>query len=354
MTAYTLRTDTAAHAEPGHPERPERLAAVAARLGADAVLVAARAAGRLVQIQADAPADVLREALLRVHTADYLDALDALAAAGGGPADADTYVTPASPRVAGEALGDLLACVDAVMTGGADNAFALGRPPGHHARPTAAMGFCLYSNAAIAARYAQVAHGAARVLIVDMDVHHGNGTEEALYSDPSVVFFSSHEEGLYPGTGRAEDVGEGVARGATINLPVPTGTDDALVGAYERLLPNLAARVRPDLVILSAGYDAHRLDPLGGLALSVAGMADLVRVVAGVADAHARGRLVATLEGGYDASAEGGGALAFGVASTLRVLLDRGAAATDPYGPTRTPGPDLADLVAAVAARHGL
>lgn len=354
MTAYTLRTDTSAHAEPGHPERPERLAAVAARLDADPVLRAARAAGRLVRTEGDAQLGALREARLRVHTAAYLDTLDALATAGGGHADADTYVTPASPRVAGDALADLLACVDAVMTGGADNAFAIGRPPGHHARPGAAMGFCLYSNAAVAARHAQAAHGAARVLVVDTDVHHGNGTEEALYGDPSVVFFSSHQAGLYPGTGWAEDVGEGAGRGATVNLPVPAGTDDALVGAYRRLLPALAARVRPDLVILSAGYDAHRLDPLGGLALSVAGLTDLARVVADVAGTYARGRLVATLEGGYDASADGGGALAYGVASTLRVLLDRSAEPDDPFGPTRTPGPDLDALVAAVAARHSL
>ena len=354
MTAYTLRSDTGAHAEPGHAERPERLAAVAARLAAAPVLAAARLDGRLAQIEGDASPGALRAALLRVHSAAYLDALDALAAAGGGAADADTYVTPASPRVAGEALADLLACVDAVMTGAAGNAFAIGRPPGHHARPTAAMGFCLYSNAAVAARHAQAAHGAARVLIVDTDVHHGNGTEEALYDDGTVVFFSSHQAGLYPGTGALGDTGAGAGRGATVNLPVPAGTDDALVGAYERLLPALAARVRPDLVILSAGFDAHRLDPLGGLALSIAGLADLARVVARVADEHAGGRLVATLEGGYDAEAGGGGALAYGATSTLRVLLDRGAEPDDPFGPTRTPGPNLDALVADVAARHGL
>ncbi len=347
MTVYTLRSDSDAHAEAGHPERPERLAAIRARLDADSVLAAAREAGRLVRIEGT---EASAEALLRVHTPDHVAHLDALAAQGGGHADADTYVTVNSPRIAREACGDLLACVDAVMTGAADNAFALGRPPGHHARPTTPMGFCLLSNVAVAARHAQAVHGAARVLIVDIDVHHGNGTEEAFCSDPGVVFFSSHQAGLYPGTGGIGDTGEGAGRGATVNLPVPAGTDDAgLVGAYRRLLPALAARIRPDLVFLSAGYDAHRLDPLGGLALSVAGLTDLVRVVAEVADAHAGGRLVASLEGGYHAEA-----LAHGVASTLRVLMDHEAGTSDPFGPTRTPGPDVGPTVDAVAAAHGL
>lgn len=347
VTVYALRADSDAHAEPGHPERPERLHAVRKRLDADPVLAEARDAGRLVRVDGtEAP----REALLRVHTAAHLDGLDALAARGGGHADPDTYVTADSPRIAREACGDLLAAVDHVMDGRARNAFAIGRPPGHHARPSAPMGFCLLSNVAVAARHAQAVHGARRVLVVDIDVHHGNGTEEAFYADPSVVFFSSHQAGLYPGTGRIDDLGEGAGRGATVNLPVPAGTADAgLVGAYRRLLPALAARVRPDLVLLSAGYDAHRLDPLGGLALSVAGITDLVRTVAEVADQHAGGRLVASLEGGYHAEA-----LAHGVASTLRVLLDPSAEASDPFGPTRAPDPDVGPTVDAVARVHGL
>ena len=352
MTGYTLRPDTQAHAEAGHPERPERTAAIAARIAADPVLAAARAAGQSVQIQG---AEATREALLRVHTADYLDRLDALAASGGGHWDADTYVTPASPRVARETCGDLLACVDAVMSGAAQNAFALGRPPGHHARPGAAMGFCLVSNAAVAARHAQAVWGVERVLIVDIDVHHGNGTEEAFADDPSVVTFSAHCAGLYPGTGRVEDVGVGAGRGSVVNVPVPPGADDAgLVGAVERLLPAVAARVRPDLIILSAGFDAHRLDPLGALALSITGITDLVRIACRVADEHAGGRLVATLEGGYHASVEGGGVLGHGAASALRVMLDRAAEASDPFGPTQTPGPDTAKVARAVARVHGL
>ncbi|HEX9952388.1 MAG TPA: histone deacetylase [Rubricoccaceae bacterium] len=352
MTGYTLRPDTQAHAEAGHPERPERTVAIAARLSADPVLAAARAAGDLAQIEG---AEATREALQRVHTPSYLDRLDALAASGGGHWDADTYVTPDSPRVAREACGDLLACVDAVMRGEARNAFALGRPPGHHAKPGGAMGFCLVSNAAVAARHAQAVWGVGRVLIVDIDVHHGNGTEEAFAGDPSVVTFSTHAAGLYPGTGRIDDVGTGAGRGSAVNVPVPPGTDDAgLVGAVERLLPALAARVRPDLVLLSAGFDAHRLDPLGALALSITGITDLVRIACRVADEHAGGQIVATLEGGYHASAEGGGVLGHGATSVLRVLLDRNAEVSDPFGPTRTPGPDVSAVVASVARTHGL
>ncbi len=352
MTVYTLRPDTRAHAEPGHPERPERTAAIAARLATDPVLTAAREAGQLVRIDG---AEAARGVLERVHTPAYLDALDALAASGGGAWDADTYVTPASPRVARETCGDLLAVVDAVMGGTAGNGFAVGRPPGHHARPASAMGFCLVSNVAVAARHAQAAWGVGRVLIVDIDVHHGNGTEEAFRDDPSVVTLSVHAAGLYPGTGRVEDVGAGAGLGACVNVPLPAGTDDAGAAvALGRVLPPLAARVRPDLVLLSAGYDAHRLDPLGTLALSVAGITDLVRAVRRAADAHAGGRLVASLEGGYHADADGGGALAHGVASTLRVLLDADAEASDPFGPTRTPGPDVTATVDAVLRTHGL
>ncbi len=347
MTVYTLRTDTSAHAEAGHPERAERLAAIAALIARDPLLAEAQAAGRLIRISGD---EATSEELLRVHTPAHLEALDALAAAGGGHVDSDTFVTPDSPRVAREAVGDLLAVVDAVMTGAAENGFAIGRPPGHHARPEVPMGFCLYASAAVAARHAQAVHGAARVLIVDMDVHHGNGTEEAFTEDPNVVFFSVHRGGLYPGTGQIEDIGAGEGRGATVNLPVPAGTDDAgFVGAIEAVLPALAARVRPDLVILSAGYDAHRLDPLGGLMLSIRGLTDVVRIVRRVADDWAGGRLVATLEGGYNAEA-----LAHGVASTLRVLLDPEAPASDPFRPSRTVGPDLSDVVARVRATHGL
>ena len=340
MTGYTFRDGHAAHAEPGHPERPARLEAVRERLRRDGGL------DGLVRLQGRAAP---RAALERVHDPAYLDLLQAFCADGGGALDVDTYATAASWDVASRSCGDLLALVDAVCGGALANGMALGRPPGHHARPAAPMGFCLISNAAVAARHAQAEHGVERVMIVDMDVHHGNGTQEAFYADATVLVVSSHQDGIYPGSGALAETGAGDGIGATVNLPVPAGTDDALAGLYRRVLPPLADRFRPELVLLSAGYDAHRLDPLGGLALSVAGLAELVRVVRGVADRHAGGRLVATLEGGYHADA-----LAHGVAATLRVLLDAEADVLDPFGPTYRAGPDLSAVAHGARELHGL
>ena len=348
MTVVSVQHGDGAHAQPGHPERPARLAAVRAALSADPALAA------LDRVEGG-PAP--RRALERVHDPAYLDVLEAFCARGGGDLDVDTYATAASWDVARQACGGLLAVVDAVMGGRAQtpsgtapaNGMALGRPPGHHARPHAAMGFCLLSNAAVAARHAQAEHGAERVMIVDLDVHHGNGTEEAFYDDPSVLVVSSHQADIYPGTGALADAGAGPGEGATVNLPVPAGTGDELAGLYRDVLPPLAARFRPDVVLLSLGADAHRLDPLAGLALSTTGLADAALVVQEVADRHAGGRLVGTLEGGYHADA-----LASTVAAVLRRLRDPTAAVADPFGPTAAPPQDLGPLAAAVRQRHGL
>ncbi len=183
-------------------------------------------------------------------------------------------------------------------------------------------------------------------MIVDLDVHHGNGTEEAFLSDPSVLFVSSHQADIYPGTGAFGDTGVGAGQGATVNLPVPGGTGDELAGLYRAVLPGLAERFRPDLVLLSLGTDAHRLDPLAGLTLSVNGLADCVTVVQEVADAHAGGRVVATLEGGYHVDA-----LAATVAAVAHRFRDPGAEVSDPFGPTTFPAQDLSALAEAVRQR---
>ena len=345
MTLYSLRDDHALHAQRGHPERPARLEAVRQRLSADPALAPALGAA-LTQASG---ALATREQLERVHAPAYLDALAAHCQTGGGMLDVDTYATAHSYRVAGEAAGDVLHLTERVVSGGADGAFALGRPPGHHARPNAAMGFCLFSNAALAARHAQ-ALGAERVLVVDVDVHHGNGTQEAFYADPSVLVVSSQQAGIFPGTGGLRETGEGEGEGYTVNLPVPAGTGDAaLLALYRRVLEPLAERFRPDLVIVSAGFDAHRLDPLGGLALSVTGLAALFRLCLEVADRHAGGRVVATLEGGYNADV-----VAHGAASFLRLLVNPDAEPSDPFGPSARPGPPLDGLIADVTALHGL
>lgn len=340
MTVATFAQGHAAHAQPGHPERPARLDAVRAAVDADPAL-------RALSWIEGGPAP--REALERVHSAAYLDRIEALCRRGGGHLDADTYATAASWNVASRACGGLLAVVDAVVGGRAANGFALGRPPGHHASPEQAMGFCLLSHVAVAARHAQAAHGAERVLVVDVDVHHGNGTQDAFYDDPSVLFVSSHQAGIFPGTGRLDETGAGAGEGTTVNVPVPAGTGDGLVGLYRRVLPPLAERFRPDLVLVSAGYDAHRLDPLAGLALSVRGLADVVGVVQETADRWAGGRLALSLEGGYHPDA-----LAACVAATLRRLLDPAADVDDPFGPSVLPQPDLDPVTEAVLRRHGL
>ncbi|HLA64463.1 MAG TPA: histone deacetylase [Rhodothermales bacterium] len=340
MIVYCFDPSHMRHAEPGHPERPERLDAAMVLLEEDGMLA------RLRQVPTPA---VTREALERVHDPSYLDLVETVALFGDVRLDDDTYCTPESIGVAERATGGLLSVTDAVLTGAASSGFALVRPPGHHARPFRAMGFCLYSNVAVAVRHAQAVHGLERVMVVDMDVHHGNGTQEAFYDDPSVLFVSSQQYPLWPGTGALEETGAGAGEGTTVNIPLPTGTDDALDVLYRRILPPLAARFRPQAVFLSAGYDAHRLDPLAGLGLSIAGLADLVRVVAEVADQHAGGRLIASLEGGYHAEA-----LAHGVLSTLRVMEDGLAEASDPFGPEAVIGPDLGPLAEALAALHRL
>ena len=346
MAVFSLLADDARHAQPGHPERPARLEAIRAAVAGD---------DRLRDVRRVEGGVASREALERVHAPALLDRIEAMAAAGGGHVDADTYVTPASWDVAQRACANLLAVVDAVVAVGAQTAgaqtagagFAVGRPPGHHAPPDRAMGFCLVNHVAVAARHTQAVHGAERVLVVDIDVHHGNGTQDVFYDDGSVLFVSSHQAGIYPGTGALGETGRGAGAGTTVNLPLPAQTDDALVDLYRAVLPPLAARFRPDLVLLSAGFDAHRLDPLAGLSLSVAGLVDLVGVVQEVADAHDAG-LALTLEGGYHAEA-----LAACVTGTLRRLLDPAAEVEDPFGPSRLPAPDLGPLAEAVRGVHG-
>ncbi|MEM1116283.1 MAG: histone deacetylase [Bacteroidota bacterium] len=340
MTTISLQDGHAAHAQPGHPERPARLDAIRTAIETDPVLAALpRLSGF--------PASV--DDLARVHPEAYLDLVETFCATGGGQLDADTYATAASWDVARQACGDLLALVDAVCTGGARTAFALGRPPGHHARPFQAMGFCLIANVAVAARHAQAVHGAERVMIVDVDVHHGNGTQEVFEADPSVLFVSSHQADIYPGTGRLGETGVGAGEGLTVNLPVPGGTANNLVDLYRTVLPPLAERFRPDLVLVSAGYDGHYLDPLGSLGLSVTGLSDLLGVVHEAADRWAEGRMVLTLEGGYQAEA-----LAACVAAALHRLIDPSASVADPFGPTLLGSADLGPLTEAVRGLHGV
>jgi len=294
----------------GHPEQPARVTAIRDRLEADGLL------GQVRRIEPHAATD---EAILRCHTVDYLR-IATEDVADGEPrlSTGDTRISPRSLDIARLASGGLIAAVDAVVKGDAVNAFAVVRPPGHHATPKRGMGFCLFNNVAIAARHAQAVHGIRRVLIVDWDVHHGNGTQDIFYEDGSVLFFDTHQHPLYPGTGLAGETGRGAGEGLTINCPFPAGSGRReIVGAFrERLLP-AAERFEPELVLVSAGFDSRIDDPLGSFTLTDDDFAELTGLVRGIADAHANGRLVSTLEGGYALAG-----LASAAASHVRAMME--------------------------------
>jgi acetoin utilization deacetylase AcuC-like enzyme len=274
---------------PRHPERPERF---------DAVLGGLRDAGLLGRLTPLNPRTATTDELLLCHTPKYLrTAKEDVESGRPYLSTGDTDITANSWDVALHTAGAALAAVDAVIAGRVRNAFCAVRPPGHHANAGHGMGFCLFNNVAIAARYAQRRHGVKRVLIVDWDVHHGNGTQDIFYSDASVFYFSTHQWPLYPGTGRADETGEGAGRGTTMNFPFPAGSGRAeILGALENSLMPAAQRFRPDLVLISAGFDSRAGDLLGRLALTDRDYADLTRRVMDLAG----GRVVSVLEGGYN------------------------------------------------------
>lgn len=276
---------------PGHAESPARLRAVLQALDQDRFAIVDRV---------EAP-QATREQLLRVHTAAHVDRILAIAPESGTVRlDEDTLMSPASAEAGLRAAGAVIAAVDAVMQGTVSHAFCAVRPPGHHATPDTAMGFCLFNNIAVGAAHAIAAHGLKRVAIADFDVHHGNGTQDIFQREPRVLFISSHQSPLYPGTGREDEHGAG----NIINAPLSPGD-----GSYEfrelwdgALLPKLHA-FKPQLVLVSAGFDAHRNDPLADIRLQTEDYAWITERLVDLARAHAGGRLVSTLEGGYDVSA---------------------------------------------------
>ena len=276
---------------PGHPERADRLRAVARALDAPEFAGLDRRA---------APA-ATRAELERVHTPAHVDrVLAAVPREGYARIDGDTVVSPGSRAAALAAAGAVRAAVDAVAGVAARRAFCAVRPPGHHAEPDRAMGFCLFDNAAIGAAHALAAHGVERVAIVDFDVHHGNGTQAAFANDPRALFASSHQSPLYPGTGAASETGIG----NLVNMPLPAGTGGAgFRAAWERAALGRLAAFHPQLVVVSAGFDGHRRDPLAGLELEAGDFAWITRRLCEIADESCAGRVVSTLEGGYDLDA---------------------------------------------------
>jgi acetoin utilization deacetylase AcuC-like enzyme len=278
---------------PGHPERPERAHVL------DAVAIEWRKGGGAVL----APRAASRAELEMVHAPDYIDEI-AASAGRASMLDPDTFTSPDSYEIARLAAGATLVGVDHAL-GGHGPALALVRPPGHHAERSTAMGFCLFNNVAVAAAYAR-ARGLARVAVVDIDVHHGNGTQWMFYADPAVVYLSTHQFPFYPGTGAATEVGEGSGEGRTVNIPLEAGaTDEDYALVYTEVVLPVLAEFRPELILVSAGFDAHDRDPLAQMRVSTAGYAAVVRLLWAAAREHAGGRLVAVTEGGYDLRALG-------------------------------------------------
>ncbi|MDP6483672.1 MAG: histone deacetylase [Nitrospinota bacterium] len=292
-TAFVYHPDTVLHnAGPMHPERPDRVRAIVTHLEGTGLL------NDLLRIE-PGPAD---EAwITRVHPPEYVRLIEKAASEAPAALDADTRVSKESFRVARLAVGGALAAVDAVMEGKAKNAFPAVRPPGHHASAARAMGFCLLNNIAVAARCVQDKYGLKRVLIVDWDVHHGNGTQDIFYADPSVLYFSTHQYPHYPGTGSEGETGEGPGKGFTVNAPLPAGAgDEEVIQAFREKLVPAAGKFQPEFVLISAGFDGHERDPLAGLRLTEVGFAELTRIVMEIAGKSAKGRVVSLLEGGYD------------------------------------------------------
>ncbi|GIU79616.1 MAG: acetoin utilization protein [Bryobacteraceae bacterium] len=277
---------------PDHPELPDRLRALRQRLEQDGLL------SRLLHIEGREATD---DDLHLCHTRAYLATVQKdIARHAPMLSTGDTHLSPHADASARAAAGAAMAAVDAVLSGRARNAFAAVRPPGHHATLSRGMGFCLYNNVAIAARHARRAWGADRILIVDWDVHHGNGTQDIFYDDPSVFFFSTHQAPWYPGTGWPDETGDGPARGTTLNCPFPAGSGRReILGAFRRKLLPAMETFRPELVLVSAGFDSRRDDPLGLFRLHDEDFRELTEIVLEIADRWARGRLVSVLEGGY-------------------------------------------------------
>ncbi len=290
-----------------HPEHKDRLTAILNHLRSEGLLK------RLAKIM---PRPATVEEIALVHDPNYIRKVKATAAGGGGYLDPDTIVAPESYEVALLAAGGVLQAVYSVIDGEVPAAMCLVRPPGHHAEADHGMGFCLFNNVAVAARYAQRRHGLQRIMIIDWDVHHGNGTQHSFEAEREVLFFSIHQSPLYPGTGRVNEVGQGKGAGFTVNVPLPSESGDgSYYYAFKNILMPIAQQYEPQLILVSAGYDAHRDDPLANMRLSTAGFNHLADMVGQMARELCGGKVVLTLEGGYNREV-----LATAVAGTINII----------------------------------
>lgn len=325
------------HDVPGHPEHPGRVEAVLRHL-ADA--------GIRSSLRPSAPRIATESELELAHAAAHVERIRRLDESGGQAIDPDTSVVPGSYAASTHAVGALLSAVDEVTAGEANSAYCLVRPPGHHATRERAMGFCLFNNVAVAASYACLGKGVERVAIVDFDVHHGNGTQDIFWNDPKVLYLSIHQYPFYPGTGDWQETGGPDAVGRTVNVPLPAGSGDAdYLRAFDALLLPLLQRFQPQLLLVSAGYDAHRLDPLANMALSSEAYGAIMRRLRVTADLSAGGRIVAALEGGYNLDA-----LAASVKASIDPLLADSAA----FDPAPATGARIETYLAGLRRYHGL
>ena len=283
--------------DPGHPESPERLREIYQMLEEEEMK--GRPLGKVK------PRSATREELEMVHSPTYIDLVASTAGKPYVRLDMDTSTCAKSYEAALLAAGGLLELIKVVMQGKFNNGFALVRPPGHHAERDRAMGFCIFNNVAIGARYALKNFSLQRILIVDWDVHHGNGTQSSFYEDLKVLYFSTHRYGFYPGTGAATEVGKGKGEGFNVNVPLSPGVSDTEYGIiFEKILKPIALEYRPQLILVSAGFDIHYNDPLGGMEVTEKGFARMTQILMEIAEATAQGKLAITLEGGYDVAGQ--------------------------------------------------
>jgi acetoin utilization deacetylase AcuC-like enzyme len=323
-----------------HPESPLRLVRICD------ILKIYGAFERMVQLS-EIP--VTYATLTAVHDPAYVLSIQRMSEHSAS-VDSDTYVARGSYEVALLAAGAVVNAVDAVIANNVSNAYALIRPPGHHAFPSQGGGFCLFNNIAIAARHALSHYGLERVLIVDFDVHHGNGTQGIFWEEPRVLYFSTHQRGIYPGTGHWREIGKGSGLGYTVNVPLPASVgDEGYTRIFNELLWPLAERFRPQIVLVSAGYDAHWRDPLAMMGLSVTGFISLSRHLVSLARALCGGRLVFALEGGYHLNA-----LAYSVLASVRALAGDDRPIEDPWGKPTSEEPPLDNLMDNLKRLHGI
>jgi len=338
MTGYVYHPIYLEHTLWGHPENRQRLEAIMGLL---------KEREMLSRLKAIEPKPVSMGLLEKVHNPHYIKLVREMAESGGGHLDMDTYLGKRSYEAALMAAGGTVEAVRAVLEGEVDNAFALVRPPGHHALPSRGMGFCLFNNVAIAARYALGT--VERVLIVDFDVHHGNGTERIFYNESDVLYFSTHQYPHYPGTGYITDIGEGEGKGYTVNVPMAGWVgDEGYRRIFEEVLWPIARRYRPGLMLVSAGFDAHWADPLASMLLSITGYARLARILKAIADELCDGRIVFVLEGGYKLEV-----LSHCVLNVFHVLMGEDEV-VDPLGPSPHEEHPVDELVARLRELHGL